>query len=339
MTDWSVLPNRSLGLVLDVEATSGVTAIDGIVQGCFRLVMLEHEPGCELTVRSVEEADGVAASDHLVYVDVQTECSAAPYLDIAPSGEVAPFAGARGFGQRIIQQLHAAAKAQLPIVLVGHGILEFDLALLFAAFQRHHCDIYAVWCDAGVVGVVDTLRLAKAYSWSNPPLDSTGKESYNLETIHQALDLGQGVMREQHNAEREVSDVIDLLPCLLAKAADLSSVLSIHQTMCRLRVLRALRMRDSTQQSEISDARESVRHFERRAAHGTSFAFTVPISKAARQAVCSEAARLGIRAEVVGEGGLSSVSVVNLPRGDAVCMADAGAEAYTVSQIEAETEA
>ena len=337
MTEWLVLPNRSLGLVMDVQASGGVSAVDEIVQGCSRLVMLEHEPGCGLNVRLLSETDGVAASDLFVCARVETERPPAPYL--AASGGGAPFAGAGGFGQRMLQQLHTAVKAQLPIVLVGHGLLEFDLALLFAAFHRQHCDIYAAWCDAGVVGVVDTLRLAKACTWSSPPADATGKESYHVENIHESLGLGEGVMDEQRDSEREVSDVIDILPRVLACPTDSLSMLSIHQAVCRLRVLRDSRSRDSMQQREISDVREIVRHFERRAAHSTSYSFPTPISKAARQAVQSEAARVGIRVELVGEGEQSTVRVVNLPRADAVCVADAAAEAYTVGQVTAETEA
>ena len=54
----------------------------------------------------------------------------------------------------------------------------------------------------------------------------------------------------------------------------------------------------------------------------------------------NEAARVRIRVELVGEGEQSTVrAVVNLPRADAVCVADAAAEAYTVGQVTAETEA
>ena len=275
---------------------------------------------------------------------VQTEHAVAPYLELstdttpAPVGRVT-FAGEGGLAQLCVEQLREAAQARLPIVLIGHGLIEFDLAILLSCFELHAQDLYALWCETGVVGVIDTLRISKAYPWPAVPLDASGKESFALGTVQLALRMGRDVMEEQFDAGSEVAAILAILAPLLTRDTARSCVLSIHEAVCRMRVLNEEQSTVSRERAVISDVRAVVRHFEARAPFGKSHVFPAPLSMAARQAVRSEAARLGIRAEAVGEGADSSVRVFNLPRSDAVCLADAAAEAVTVTEVSVETEA
>ena len=104
-----------------------------------------------------------------------------------------------------------------------------------------------------------------------------------------------------------------MLPMLLAGQSPGSPVVSIHEAVARMRVLRAAHAGSTQQVREITEVREGVQHFVHRARDGVEFVLPMPISSAARQAALSEAKRLGVRAEVVSEGDGSSVRVVNLP--------------------------
>ena len=92
---------------------------------------------------------------------------------------------------------------------------------------------------------------------------------------------------------------------------------------------------DRPELRDISALREQVQYFSARARDVDSYLFASNISRAGQQAVLREAIRLGIRAEVTGEGIGRSVRVINLARSEALCAVNAGNETVeTVAEEE-----
>ena len=345
LVERSPLPERCLGLVLSFEATGGVACSDEITHGCLRVVVLTTVAGSVPVVTKVQVSDDLPSEVLEVFEHVNTSRFISPHLVEASGIQPASnpesvlvgkpaFADANGFGQRCMLQLRALARTKLPIVLIGHRIIEFDLVLLFSAFERLDTDVYALWRDCGVVGVIDTLALAKTHAWSHVPLDSTRKESFALGPVHEAL-THEG-LGDAYDVARAVSAASVVLPLLLTTATQCSScVVGIDEAVCRMRVLRVAHLTAAAPVREIVEVRESVQYFVMRARDGASFVFPTPIRAAARQAVRSEAGRLGIRSEAVESGEGPSVRVINLPTMAAVCATDAAAEALTTELREA----
>ena len=186
------LPPSFSAVALDFEATGGVTYVDEITQGCLSKVSCTNGVTEPAIARTGQDPATHFAS--YVYTDrpipEHLEKSIGIFSASKPNSQLRghrPFAGAGGFGERALSLL---AAQPAPIILVGHRLLEYDLPLLLEHFERANVDGYACLLDAGVVGVFDTLRHAKARSWVSMPIDHHGRESYALSPVHNALGFG-----------------------------------------------------------------------------------------------------------------------------------------------------
>ena len=213
----------------------------------------------------------------------------------------------------------AAARAEpgvpaaCPIVLVGHNFVQYDLVSLLCQARRVGFDLYAGMRDAGVMGVVDTLHVARALAWPTPPTDpDTEKPSYKLGACYAAC--GHGLLDNAHDAEADVvgNQAVLTSALMLRHLRSEPVVYSLDQAVLRARQLRQRHANMPSAARERAELLLVVQRFADDAPAAARLALA-PAPAPLRGAAHSEAARLGISSTGGGSGDSRHVVLVQAP--------------------------
>ena len=245
------------------------------------------------------------------------------------SADGSPLRGAPSF-KEAIGQLMALVKAAraaegvpagCPVVLAGHNFLQFDLVALICQCRREGIDLLGQLASAGVVGLVDSLHVARGVTaWpvdeeTNEPRQpmhpDTGKPSFKLGACY--LAIGLGMLMNAHDAGADVGANI----CLLASAPFLTRMRAeacmygLEQCVLRARTLRQRHENLPSASKERAEVELLVQDFAEHAPEASRVSLP-PSSKALRGAAHGEAKRLGIKSTHGGEEADSTRCVVLL---------------------------
>lgn len=288
------LPLPCILITGDLE-TSGAAGVymNDMTQLCFKACLLSE--------------GGAGPEINHVSTYVATQQNIPPWCQeltrITPASEEgSPLRGAPAFRdvwQRLLGMLAAARAAEgvpagCPIVLAGHNFLQFDFVAMYCQCRREEVDLFAQLRDAGVVGLVDSLHVAREVAWTDgPPTDpDTGATTHKLGACYTAL--GFGLLLDAHDAAADVEANVHVLtspPFLMCMRAP--CMYGLAQCVLRARTLRQKWANMPSASREQEEVRLLVQQFAAEASAAGRLALP-PASKQLRAVAHAEAKRLGI---------------------------------------------
>ena len=152
-----------------------------------------------------------------------------------------------------------------PMVIVGHNVIPFDYPLLYARACEARIDLYKELTDINVVGVLDTLWLARRVNWGPSP-----PQSMKLGVLH--LHELQEELAGAHGAQQDATGDCKLLAAETLSAAVFADpdrvVVSLAQATNRARVFRHTQAAAQPERVKVEDLLATVDYWLERAADG-----------------------------------------------------------------------
>ena len=166
---------------------------------------------------------------------------------------------------------------------------------MYCQCRREELDLFALLQDAGVVGLVDSLHVAKEVSWpEDPPTDpDTGAATHKLGACYTAL--GFGLLLDAHDAGADVEANVHVLTSspFLAHMRGQACMYGLAQCVLRARTMRQRWANLPSASREQEEVRLLVQQFVAEASAASKLALP-PGSKQLRAIAHAEAKRLGI---------------------------------------------
>ena len=251
---------------------------------------------------------------------------------VSASNPDSPLRGAPTFKEsigRLMEMVRAARAAEgvpadCPVVLAGHNFLQFDIVALVCQSRREEIDLLGELASAGVVGLVDSLHVARGVTaWPVDEETNEPRQPLNPDTAQPSLKLGAcytalgyGMLMNAHDAGADVEANVCVLasdPFLQHMRAN-ACMYGFEQCVLRARTLRQRHANLPSASKERVEVELLVQQFAETAPAASRLSLP-PAPKNLRGAAHGEAKRLGIQSTHGGDeaAGTRCVVLVQVP--------------------------